>query len=403
MNDLTPGAAKSLTAILISPDQDLAQQVTAALQGLDGLSIVSHLAQYPSSHELSEGVRRVQPDVIMIDVSSDRDPGLRLIAQVVDYWPNISAVGMSRGNEPESILQCLRSGASEFLSSPFSRDDAHQAVQRILRRKTAELPTQAPKQGRLLMFASVKGGAGSTLIAGNTAFQIKSASKGRVLLIDCNLTTGLISFLFRINHAYSLTDVLKHSSQLDPGLWGSLITNRNGIDILTAPEQPELTAIEPYAVQEMLEFARSAYDHVVADLGSVWGGISLAALPLANGIHLVCGSDMPSLYLMRRSIQVLRETGYSPEQLRVLVNRGEKRSELSVEDMQKIFRAPVHATFPDDTADVDKALRDGVPLAENSEFGKSVSRFVKGLLAEETKVAPEAAGIRGFKELLTGT
>ena len=112
---------------------------------------------------------------------------------------------------------------------------------------------------------------------------------------------------------------------------------------------------------------------------------------------------MPSLYLMRRSIQVLRETGYSPEQLRVLVNRGEKRSELSVEDMQKIFRAPVHATFPDDTADVDKALRDGVPLAENSEFGKSVSRFVKGLLAEETKVAPEAAGIRGFKELLTGT
>jgi pilus assembly protein CpaE len=112
---------------------------------------------------------------------------------------------------------------------------------------------------------------------------------------------------------------------------------------------------------------------------------------------------MPSLYLMRRSIQVLREAGYSPEQLRVLVNRVEKRSELSVEDMQKIFRAPVHATFPDDTADVDKALRDGVPLAENSEFGKSVSRFVKGLLAEETKVAPEAAGIRGFKELLTGT
>ena len=99
MNELTPGPAKSLAAILICPDQDLAQQMAAALQGLDGLSIASHLAQYPSSHELSEGVRRVQPDVIMIDVSSDRDPGLRLIAQVVDHWPNICAVGISRGNE----------------------------------------------------------------------------------------------------------------------------------------------------------------------------------------------------------------------------------------------------------------------------------------------------------------
>ena len=403
MNELTPGPVKSLAAILICPDQDLAQQVTAALRGLDGLSIVSHLAQYPSSHELSEGVRRVPPDVIMIDVSSDRDAGLRLIAQVVDYWPNISAVGISRGNEPESILQCLRSGASEFLSSPFSHDDAHQAVQRILRRKTVEVPAHTVKQGRLLTFASVKGGAGSTLIAGNTACQIQRATKGRVLLIDGNLTTGLISFLFRINHAYSLTDALKHSGQLDPTLWAALVTSRHGIDILTAPEQPEVAVIEPYAVQEMLEHARSAYDHVLADLGGVWGGISLATLPLANGIHLVCGSDMPSLYLMRRSIQVLHETGYSPEQLRILVNRIEKRSELSVEDMQKIFRATVHTTFPDDTAGVDKALRDGIPLAENSEFGKSIGRFVQSLLAHETEAAPEATGVQALNELLGGT
>ena len=403
MNELASDPAKRLSSILISPNQDLAQQVGAALQGLEGLSIGAHLAQYPSSRELTESVRRMQPDVILIDVSSDRDPALQLIAQVVDYWPNISAVGISRGNEPESILQCLRSGAHEFLGSPFSQDDVHQAVQRILRRRTVEAPAPAPKQGRLLTFASVKGGAGSTLIAANAACQIQRVTKGRVLLIDCNLITGLISFLFRINHSYSLTDALKHSSQLDPTLWGALVTSRNDIDILTSPEQPELTPIEPYAVQEMLEFSRSAYDHVVADLSGLWGGVSLAALPLANGVHLVCGSDMPSLYLMRRSIQVLHETGYSPDQLRVIVNRFEKRSELSVEDMQKIFRAPVHMTFPDDRAGVDKALRDGVPLAENSEFGKSMGRFIKGLLADQTKAAPEAPGVRAFNELVRGT
>ena len=403
MNEQTPGGSKSLAAILICPDQDLAEQVTVSLQGLDGLSIVSHLAQYPSSHELTEGVRRVQPDFVMIDVSSGRDPGLQLIAQVVDCWPNISAVAISRGNEPESILQCLRSGASEFLSSPFSHDDAHQAVQRILRRKTVESPANTAKQGRLLAFASVKGGAGSTVIAGNTACRIQRATKGRVLLVDCNLTTGLISFLFRINHSYSVTDALKHSSQLDPTLWAALVTSRNGIDILTAPEQPEVTAIEPYAVQEMLEYARSAYDYMLADLGGIWDGLSLATLPLANGIHLVCGSDMPSLYLMRRSIQVLQETGYSPEQLRILVNRVEKRSELSVEDMQKIFRAPVHTTFPEDAASVDKALRGGVPLADNTEFGKSIGRFAKGLLAQETKTAPEGMGVQALNELLSGT
>ena len=265
MNELASKPAKRLTSILISPDQDLSQQIGAALQGLDEFSIGAHLAQYPSSRELTESVRRMQPDVVLIDVSSARDAGLRLIAQVVDYWPSISAVGISHGNEPESILQCLRSGAHEFLSSPFSQNDVHQAAQRVLRRKTVEAPAPPPKQGRLLTFASVKGGAGGTLIAANAACQIQRATKGRVLLIDCNLVAGLISFLFRINHSYSLTDALKHSSQLDSTLWAALVTSRNGIDILTSPEQPELTPIEPYAVQEMLEFARSAYDHVVAD------------------------------------------------------------------------------------------------------------------------------------------
>ena len=63
----------------------------------------------------------------------------------------------------------------------------------------------------------------------------------------------------------------------------------------------------------------------------------------------------------------------------------------------------VHTTFPDDTAGVDKALRDGIPLAENSEFGKGIGRFVQSLLAHETEAAPEATRVQALNELLGGT
>ena len=150
-----------------------------------------------------------------------------------------------------------------------------------------------------------------------------------------------------------------------------------------------------------MEFARSAYDYVVVDLGGVWEMPSLATLPLASTVYLVCAGDMPSLYLMRRSILMLEESGYSRDQMRILVNRIEKRSELTLADMEKIFRASVDATFPDDPQAVHRALRDGAMLADNSPLGKSIAHFAKGFSSVENSMA-KPQGMRALKELLGG-
>lgn len=403
MNQLTTGNLGGLSALLICPNDDLAQAVTASFQGVEGLSIVGTLAQYPSGHELSDCVQRHRPEVVLIDVSSKREPALQLIAQVVDYWPDISAVGVSDANDPEAILQCLRNGASEFLANPFSASDVQQAVQRIHRRKAVEIPQKSPQRGSLIVFAPVKGGSGATTIASSTAYAIERAGGGRVLLADLNLTTGLIAFLFRAQHPYSFMDAVRHSSQLDQTLWKSLVIERSGVDLLTAPERPEASDANSYPVQEVLEYARSIYDHTVVDVASVWDNVSLAALPLADAVYLVCSSDLPSLYLMRRSIQVLEETGYSRDQVRVLVNRLSKRTDLSIEDMEKIFRSSVHATFPDDPAGVSRALREGAAIAENTALGKTVKEFAGAMLAARKQATAKSLGVGALKEILSGT
>ena len=325
------------------------------------------------------------------------------MSHIVDYWPQISAVGLSHSNEPDVILRCLRSGAAEFLSSPFRSSDVQQALQRMLRRKSVEMRPGSRARGSLLAFVPAKGGAGCTTLAGSTAHRIHKAGRHRVLLIDFDLVAGLISFLFRINHPYSVMDAVKHSGNLDDALWSSLVCQRNGIDILPAPERPDPTPVDAYPVQEVLEYARSAYDYVVVDLGGICDSVSLSTLPLANSVYLVCGRDMPSLFLMRRAVQLLEETGYNQERMQVLVNRFEKRPELSREDMEKIFRAPVHALFPDDSAAVGAALREGVPVGENTDLGRSLGRFVKKFLGDQAAPASKSPRVRTLKELLSGT
>jgi len=106
--------------------------------------------------------------------------------------------------------------------------------------------------------------------------------------------------------------------------------------------------------------------------------------------------------MMRRTIPLVEELGHGRERIRVLVNRVERRAELSTADMETIFRAPVHLSFPDDPQGVARALRDGVPPAENSELGKSSSKYVASLL-ESNDANSQAAGVKALKEVYSGT
>ena len=403
MSDQTrQGEQLQLTAILICPDGNLKRQFQASLAALaQRLVTLVELADYPSARDLAEQLRQRHPDALLIEVGTQRDRALELLGKIGPEWPNLSVVALHRSNDPETILQCLRGGAAEFLSSPFPANDVSQALDRMLRRKSIETRPSAAGRGRVLAFAPAKGGSGATTIVSNTAFQLKKKTASKVLLADFHMAAGVAAFLLRINHPYSVLDALKHSSQLDPSLWGSLVGNREGLDVLSAPERPEPALIEPYPVQEVLEYARSVYEYVLVDLGSVCDSIAMATLTVADEIFMVCSCEMPSLFMMRRTLPLLEEMGHSRDHVHVLVNRVSRRTDLATGDMEKIFRAKVYTTFPTDTAAVMHALREGQAVAENSDLGKSIARFAEEIAGAQSNES-KAFGIGVIKELLSG-
>jgi len=80
----------------------------------------------------------------------------------------------------------------------------------------------------------------------------------------------------------------------------------------------------------------------------------------------------------------------------------ERRADLSIADMEKIFRASVHTTLPEDTQGVERALRDGIPLADNSDLGKTISKYVSTIVGSAAG-ATSSSGVKALKELLSGT
>ncbi len=386
-----------LTAMLVCPDRGLAQQFSAAVAELKALNIIAEVKEYVSPVVLDQRMKQLRPDAVLIDVGSDRQAALALVGHLAAAHPGAALIGLHGSNDPDSILLCMRNGVAEFLHAPFLLTDSEQAIMRLVRRKQTEVRNQ-PSRGRLIAFVPAKGGAGTTTLATNIAHRLSRASPRRVLVADFDLAEGTVAFLFKLNHAYSLLDAVKHSHQLDESLWGSLVAPRGNLDILPAPEKPYAPPIEAYRVHECLEYARSIYEHVVVDLSSISDKLAAATLTEADRLYLVTSPELPSLFLARKTLSLLEEMGFHKEQMQVLVNRVHKREELSPEDMEKIFRFPVLASFPSDAAAVRRALTEGKPVEDSSDLGGALRRFVERFEApqrEARKKAP-SAGLRGL-------
>lgn len=387
-----------LQAVLVCPDRALAQQFSTAAAGVKALHVVADLKEYPTPAALDQRLGQLRPDAVLLEVGTDRSAALTLLAHIVSAHPGLPVIGLYGSGDPEVILQCMRAGASEFLPGPFREADAEQAIMRLARRKEAEGRNQ-PSRGKLIAFVSAKGGSGSTTIACNVAHMIARVSSKRVLLADFDLTSGTVAFIFKLNHTYSLLDGIQHSHQLDESLWASLISSRSNLDILTAPEKPHTPPIEPYRVHECLEYARSIYECVVVDLPSITEKMSQATLNEADQIFLVADPELPTLFLARRTLSLLEDLGFHKEQVRVVVNRFHKRDDLTLADMEKIFRSPIYATFPDDHQSVRRSLTEGKPVPDNCDLGGAYRRFVEGLFGASPD--RKKAALVGLKTLFS--
>src|SRR5437667_350646 len=74
-------------------------------------------------------------------------------------------------------------------------------------------------QENLVTFLPAKAGSGCTTVALNTAGRLAGDLGHKVLLIECDLNSGVLSMILDVKAPRSLLDALENSSHLDYSLW----------------------------------------------------------------------------------------------------------------------------------------------------------------------------------------
>jgi two-component system response regulator DegU len=112
---------------IISPQSLFRQGVRHSLSSMSGIEIIS---EAEADDDAMSAVESSLPDVVMVDIDTPSDSGLKLARQIRQRLPNIGVVVLTSNPEDDQLFQAIKAQASAYLSKDITADELVNTVKR---------------------------------------------------------------------------------------------------------------------------------------------------------------------------------------------------------------------------------------------------------------------------------
>jgi pilus assembly protein CpaE len=343
-------------------------------------------------------------DVLIIDASSLEHADLSAVETLVHRYTRLTCMLLLPETSPDALIAAMRAGIRDVLNWPLEP----RALEEALKRASAQKATQRGHETHFVSFISCKGGAGTSFIAANVGYAISALHDKRVLLVDLNQSFGDSAFLVSDEAPPStLPQICAQIDRMDAAFLEASFTQVSPTFHILAGAGDPLQAheIREEKLEWILGVAAPRYDVVLFDLGQSINALSIVALDRSAEVHMVLQASMPYVRAALRLQEILVSLAYSPDRLRVLLNRhrrGDERARSALE--QVLGRRPSHL-IPDDQQVAYDAVNHGEPvlkMARNSSLARSLQTLAQaianpsaGVPAADRRDAPLLAKLFG--------
>ena len=202
-----------------------------------------------------------------------------------------------------------------------------------------------------------------------------------VVVVDLDLQFGDVASGLRLEPERSVLDAV--TGPMDSlSLKTYLAHHSTNLYALCAPRNPaDAERISPDQVEQLIGRLASEFQYVVVDTSPGLGDHVLAVLDQASDAVWVCGMDIPSVRGLRTGLDVLSELNLLPEHRHLVLNMADRRSGLTVQDVEATLGLPVDVVLPRSKA-LPMATNRGVPALQDGprdstvkSLGRLVDRF----------------------------
>ncbi|MEB2334751.1 MAG: response regulator [Anaerolineaceae bacterium] len=326
------------------------------------------------------------PDVILMDINMPDMDGIAATEAIRSRQPAVQVVILSVQNDQNYMRRAMLAGARDFLTKPSVGDELISAIRRAgiiaqsERAKVAAAQPVAPAggvasagfsygaRGKIITVYSPKGGVGCTTLAVNLAVVLNNDDT-RVALVDANLQFGNVAIFVNEQGKNSIADLAPRVDELDVEIVEEVMIKHaaSGVHILAAPSRPEnAEKVTGDQLAKILEFLRQIYAYVIVDTSSYLTDNTLAAIDESDLIILPTTQDIPSVISSQLFLGLLQTLGTERERVLFVMNRFDKRINITPERVAENLKQEVVAIIPLDEQTVVKAVNQGVPFMPES-------------------------------------
>jgi pilus assembly protein CpaE len=359
------------------------QAITGALHG--ELQTLQSEALSGGPDDVLKQLNGEPPEVLILGPGVSHEEALKLATVFDLQYPEVSLLLVAVPG-PELVLRAMHAGIRDVVSPDIEVNDLRVLLERAClaaasrRRGMAPAQESGRERGRVIAVMSPKGGVGKTTVATNLAIGLGKVAPMSVVIVDLDLQFGDVASGLLLEPDHCITDAVHGSASQDSMVLKAFLTvHPGGIYALCAPRTPaESDYITADHVSRLISQLASEFKYVVVDTAPGLGEHVLATLEQATDGVWVCGMDVPSVRGLRKCFGVLKELQLLPQGRHTILNFADRKSGLSVQDVEATIGVPIDAVVPRSRT-LPFATNRGVPVLQ-SNTRDSASKGLKKLV-----------------------
>ncbi|HCH2617411.1 TPA: AAA family ATPase [Vibrio parahaemolyticus] len=266
-------------------------------------------------------------------------------------------------SDTASLKMALRLGATDYFSRSVELGELYPLL-----KSTAEEKVSNKQMGDLTLFINTKGGSGATTLAINTAIELSSYAKSKVLLIDLDMQFSDAADYLNCKPKYNINDVIDSVNDLDElSLEGLVYQHPSGLNYLCFNQNdPRNNHKHAIHVSKLLPILRQFYSHIIVDLSHGVDHVYQQIVSPATHIFLIMQQNVTSVKHAVSYIRSLElDYGLSNHQVELIVNRFEKKSTISLKDIENAVGGHAIHLVPNNFAIAIESANLGNPIVQS--------------------------------------
>ncbi|MEO0056669.1 MAG: hypothetical protein RIT17_99 [Pseudomonadota bacterium] len=326
-------------------------------------------------------------NVLVIEVNPALPGSVGRLEQARLRYPDLPVIAAVENLDLNKVRALMRLGIKDVVELPFNADELLQVVIDL----STELTDVSTSLAPMVAVVHSSGGIGASTVVSHLAAAITAQDENaRCCIVDLDLQFGEQASLFGVSSTTGVVDCLDAGIRLDWDIIENGLTKvRPRIDLLAAPRDiPPPEAIDADQLLRLLAMLRQQYDHVLLDCPATWSNATLSAACACTGLLMVVDQSVRSIARASKMIALLDSVGVEQDDVRLVVNRAEKRlfQAIDVQDVGKTLSREITGTIPAVKSGLQEAQIRGVLFSEEeprSPFAKAFAQLADTVTAPE--------------------